>query len=167
MIEAQLFIRSASGSRQVALADYLDPVAEESAHDAAYAWIKALRHLPVDGAAFRDRFTARGDSLWWFTEIYLHKEQVILAIHLVIRALTTLIERESPAEITGLERIACRPASRAIGRRCARSAVRRAAESTDVAQAADVAGSARAAADVDGVRVRRPLAEEPGPQPSG
>ena len=33
----------------------------------------------VDGTAFRSRFTLRGDSLWWFAELYLHKEQ---AIHL-------------------------------------------------------------------------------------
>ena len=36
-----------------------------------YAWIKALRHLRVDGVPFRSRFTLRGDSLWWFAELCL------------------------------------------------------------------------------------------------
>ena len=51
---------------------------EERAHEDAYAWIKALRHLRVDGLPFRRRFTFRGDSLWWFAELFLHKEQAIL-----------------------------------------------------------------------------------------
>ena len=55
------------------------PSADERAHDDAYAWIKALRHCRVDGEPFRRRFTLRGDSLWWFAELYLHKEQVILS----------------------------------------------------------------------------------------
>ena len=36
--------------------------------------------LRVDGEPFRDRFTLRGDSLWWFAELYLHKEQAILQV---------------------------------------------------------------------------------------
>ena len=39
------------------------------------------------------------DSLWWFTEIYLHKQQVILDLHRVLLAAEALIARERP---TGL-----------------------------------------------------------------
>lgn len=102
MIDAHLRIRAGSGTKDVALADYLDPASEEAAHDAEYRWIKDLRQLPIDGMPFRDRFTARGDSLWWFTELYLHKQRVILEIHRSIAALDTLIEREGPSEISVL-----------------------------------------------------------------
>ena len=37
------------------------------------AWIKRLRLVPYGDVPMRDRFTYRGDSLWWFTELYLHK----------------------------------------------------------------------------------------------
>ncbi len=99
MIDAEILIRTAAGSRHVALTTYLTPGAEEAAHEAAYAWIKALRNLPVDGAPFRERFTIRGDSLWWFTEIYLHREQVILDIHRALAALDALIRAERPLAI--------------------------------------------------------------------
>ena len=100
MIHAVLHIDSASGSRRVDLSSYLDAASEEAAHDAEYAWIKQLRHARVDGRSFRERFTVRGDSLWWFTEIYLHKMQAILDVHRVILATETLIARERPTRIT-------------------------------------------------------------------
>jgi hypothetical protein len=84
------------GGRAVQLASYLDAKTDEAAHDAEYRWIKSLRHARVDGASFRDRFTFRGDSLWWFTEIYLHKQQAILDLHRVILATRALIDRERP-----------------------------------------------------------------------
>jgi hypothetical protein len=96
MSGAELLIRTSTGSRRVALSAYLEADAEEQAHEAAYHWIKALRNLPVDGAPFRARFTVRGDSLWWFTEIYLHKAQVVLEIHRTLAALGALVAREQP-----------------------------------------------------------------------
>lgn len=87
------------GGRTVELASYLDATTEEAAHDAEYRWIKALRHARVDGESFRDRFTFRGDSLWWFTEVYLHKQQAILDLHRVILATRALIDRERPRAI--------------------------------------------------------------------
>lgn len=101
MIEARVTIRARRATRQVSLADYLDPAAEEAAHEAEYAWIKRLRSLSIDGETFRDRFTARGDSLWWFTELYFHKRQSILDIHRTIAAATALLDREGPDAITG------------------------------------------------------------------
>ncbi len=99
MIDADVLVRSAAGERRVSLTSYLAPAAEEAAHAAAHDWIKGLRNVPVDGAPFRDRFTIRGDSLWWFTEIYLHREQVILDIHRALAALDTLISSERPVGI--------------------------------------------------------------------
>ena len=75
-----LEIDSGTGPRRVDLAAYLDPAAEERAHEDEYAWIKAVRHLRVDGEPFRARFTFRGDSLWWFAELYLHKEHAALNV---------------------------------------------------------------------------------------
>lgn len=99
MIDADVLVRTAAGSRRVSLTSYLGPLAEEEAHVSAHRWIKGLRHLPIDGAPFRARFTFRGDSLWWFTEIYLHKEQVILDMHRALAALHTLMTEERPVAI--------------------------------------------------------------------
>lgn len=100
MIDTQITIRHGRGTKTVALGEYLDGPAEERAQDAAHAWIKALRAVTVDGSSFRDRFTIRGDSLWWFTELYLHKERAILDVHRVILAVEALLEREQPASLS-------------------------------------------------------------------
>ncbi|MBA3296692.1 MAG: hypothetical protein H0U19_07135 [Acidobacteria bacterium] len=99
MIDGTLIIDDGAGERTVSLASYLDPAAEEGAHRAAYAWIKGLRHAQVDGRPFRQRFTVRGDSLWWFSEIYLHKERAVLDMHRAVAAADALIARERPHEI--------------------------------------------------------------------
>ncbi|CAN5772305.1 hypothetical protein BH18ACI5_BH18ACI5_11930 [soil metagenome] len=99
MIDATLTIGADGGEQTIELADYLDAAGEEGAHDAAYSWIKSLRHLEIDGRTFRERFTVRGDSLWWFSEIYLHRERAILDLFRAIAATTALIERERPEEI--------------------------------------------------------------------
>jgi hypothetical protein len=100
MLDTTLSITTPAGTRTVSLADYITADAEEDAHRAAYAWIKGLRHLFVDGMSFRERFTARGDSLWWFSEVYLHKTRTILDIHRAIAGLRELLERERPAAVT-------------------------------------------------------------------
>ncbi len=91
-----LFVDNGAGPRRVALVDYLDASLEEEAAAAAHAWIKALRHASVDGQPLRRRFQFRGDSLWWFAELYLHKQQVVLNLHRTIAALDRLIAREQP-----------------------------------------------------------------------
>jgi hypothetical protein len=88
-----------TGPRRVRLRDYLDATVEAQAAAAEYAWIKELRRLVVDGEPVRRRFTLRGDSLWWFAELYLHKQQAVLGIFRTIGALERLIERERPVEI--------------------------------------------------------------------
>jgi len=95
-----LDIESGSGPRQVDLLAYLEPAQEERAQDDAYAWIKAVRHARIEGEPFRSRFTMRGDSLWWFAELYLHKEQAILNALRALSAFETLVERERPIAVS-------------------------------------------------------------------
>ena len=94
-----LEIDSGTGPRRVDLLAYLEPADEERAQDDTYAWIKAVRHLRVDGQPFRTRFTLRGDSLWWFAELYLNKEQAILTVHRALAAFEALAERERPLAV--------------------------------------------------------------------
>ena len=99
MIEASLILERGGARKSVFLVDYLSAEAEERAHQEAHDWIKSLRNLAIDGQPFRQRFTAKGDSLWWFTEIYLHKERVILDIFRVIAAIEAVASRERPQRI--------------------------------------------------------------------
>lgn len=99
MTRGTLIVETASGTSQVAVDAYLDSAAAESAVASANAWIKGLRHADVDGMPMRRRFTYRGDSLWWFTELYLHKTRTIESLFRTSLALEQLIERERPAAI--------------------------------------------------------------------
>ena len=102
----------------------LDPAATEQAEQAANAWTKALRHVPVDGVPLRDRFTLRGDSLWWFFEIYLHRMRVILRAHRAVAALERLARDRPGVEwrVDGRDHVvghAARAAAAGHGIRCA------------------------------------------------
>lgn len=97
-----LLIDSGHGTRRVSLLAYLDAEAAETAELEANRWIKNVRHARVDGLALRDRFTYRGDSLWWFIELYLHKNRTMVAIHRALLAFEALIEREQPKKIVVL-----------------------------------------------------------------
>src|SRR3954471_18210948 len=96
-----LTIESGSGPRRIDLLTYLEPEQEERAQADAYAWIKAVRRMRVDGQSFRTRFTVRGDSLWWFAELFLHKEQAIFNVHRILAAFDAMVERERPLEASG------------------------------------------------------------------
>ena len=98
-VDATVEIATATGVRRVALSQFLDPEREESAACEANTWIKSLRHAAIDGVPFRQRFTYRGDSLWWFAELYLHKERGILTAFRAAHAAEALIQRERPGEI--------------------------------------------------------------------
>jgi hypothetical protein len=89
-------IECGSGRRQVHLATYLDATSEERATVDSIAWIKDLRNARVDGQRLRHRFRFRGDSLWWFAELYLHKQQAIAAVFRALTAIEALVERERP-----------------------------------------------------------------------
>jgi hypothetical protein len=99
MVDATLSVTTGAGTRRVSLAAYIDAAAEERAHADEYSWIKGLRNLAVDGLPFRERFSARGDSLWWFSEVYLHKSRVVLDLHRAVAGLTALLEAERPASV--------------------------------------------------------------------
>ena len=85
--------------KTIDLRDYLDPAQAEEAAGAANAWIKELRHVDVNGKPLRDRFTYRGDSLWWFAELYLHKQGVITEAWETALALDALAAREKPTHV--------------------------------------------------------------------
>ncbi|MGE5361954.1 MAG: hypothetical protein ACM3NQ_23305 [Bacteroidales bacterium] len=87
-------------SRAVRLDDYLDPAAVEHAEQAANEWIKRLRLARVNGTTLRDWPNYRGDSLWWFVELYFHKRRTIVSVYRAISALEAVIAREEPREIT-------------------------------------------------------------------
>ena len=95
---------------------------------------RARRGQPVDQAAasrpvgeqsMRDRFTYRGDSLWWFTELYLHKMRRLERAAATIFALEAARERYSPARIE-IRDATPRPKHRGGVRPCAWRADRRA-----------------------------------------
>lgn len=87
-------------TREVSLDTYLDAHAIEASERDANAWIKRLRHARVDGVPLRDRLMYRGDSLWWFVELYLHKQRTVVSAYRAIHALETLVARERPTEIS-------------------------------------------------------------------
>jgi hypothetical protein len=100
MIDAVLNLTSGSGTTRAAqLSTYLDASDAERAAERAIAWIKQLRHLEVGGVPMRRRFTCRGDSLWWFSEIYLHKQQAIRQLFELIAAFDRMIGQEAPRRI--------------------------------------------------------------------
>jgi hypothetical protein len=107
-LDAVLSIASAGAARRVILSDYLDAEGEEQAAQQANRWIKSLRLARVDGRSFRERFTYRDDSLWWFAELYLHKEREVLSLFRILHAAAALFEREMPRSIV-LERAAAGP----------------------------------------------------------
>lgn len=97
--KARLVARTAAGARFVSLASYLDGAAVERTEREANAWIKSLRHARVEGAALRDRFILRGDSLWWFAELYLHKRRVVARALRSASALAALVADLSPSRL--------------------------------------------------------------------
>ena len=88
-----------SSEKDVSLPSYLDAEGRESAARESNAWIKALRQARVDGRTLRDRFTYRGDSLWWFTELYLHKMGAVTTWFETLRALQACVSQEAPRAI--------------------------------------------------------------------
>jgi hypothetical protein len=104
----RLVVLRGAARKSVRLDDYVDAAAEEAARDAERIWIKQLRHARVDAMPLRRRFTLREDSLWWFAELYLHKEQAVLRIVRTLAALERLADEEAPAalEVTSADPVA-------------------------------------------------------------
>jgi hypothetical protein len=65
----------------------------------ANRWIKRLRLVRYGALTMRERFMYRGDSLWWFTEIHLHKTRRLERAVAVVLALEAARARHSPARI--------------------------------------------------------------------
>src|SRR5882724_7150695 len=77
----------------------LDAGAQETARVETNRWIKRLRLVSYDGRSMRERFTYRGDSLWWFTELYLHKMRQLEEAVSVVLALDAAASQHAPHRI--------------------------------------------------------------------
>jgi hypothetical protein len=99
------------------IASLLTPDLREAARVEANQWIKRLRLVPYDGRSMRERFTYRGDSLWWFTELYLHKMKKLDRAVAVTLALDEARERYTPSRIVvDTADLVTRDAAHALGR---------------------------------------------------
>jgi hypothetical protein len=118
VIDGTLTCVGAGGARSSRpLADWLSPDLRELAHEDAYRWIKRLRLVPFDDVPMRRRFTYRGDSLWWFTELYLHKMRRVDAAVRTVLALDAACAALEPSRLEIATRdAAVRAAARAFGR---------------------------------------------------
>jgi hypothetical protein len=84
---------------EVPLSELATPAVAERARADTNAWIKRLRLVPYDGVSMRERFQFRGDSLWWFTELYLQKMRQLDQAVLTVRALEHAKALHAPARI--------------------------------------------------------------------
>jgi hypothetical protein len=85
-----LVVSTGTNERTVVLDDIVSGEIAERAEGESNVWIKRLRHARVEGQSFRDRFTLRGDSLWWFAELYLHKRRIVTRAFRALHALENL-----------------------------------------------------------------------------
>jgi hypothetical protein len=95
----RLRFSTASGDLVLALEDGLDGEGEERAAREEIRWIKSLRHATDGTRTLRDAITYRGDSMWWFVEIYLHKRARVRHLFRAALAMETLVGRHQPAAI--------------------------------------------------------------------
>ena len=99
-LETPLVLRSSGATRRGTLGEFLAPSDRDACVERSIAWIKAVRHLRVDGETFRDRFTYRGDSLWWFAELFLHKEDQVARWMMATTALRCAFSGHDPRSAT-------------------------------------------------------------------
>ncbi len=159
-----LEVETASGRRTIAVDSLLDAEAAECADVSANQWIKDLRHARVDGTALRDRFTHRGDSLWWFTEIYLHRMRVITGAYRAVTALERLAQQDPGARwfVDGSDAVVGHVARQVAARHgiaCEGHAQARVQQRRTATRAKALFHTATAMAD----RLRPTLAREPRP----
>lgn len=98
----RLRFSTASGDLDLALEDGLDAEGEERAAHEEIRWIKSLRHASDGARTLRDAVTYRGDSMWWFIEIYLHKRARVRHLFRAALAMETLVTRHRPTAIAWL-----------------------------------------------------------------
>jgi hypothetical protein len=80
-------------------AELLDDTDRERVAEEARRWIKSLRLVRDAAGTFRERFAYRGTSLWWFTELYLHKTRRLERAVETVLALDRASERFAPVSI--------------------------------------------------------------------
>src|SRR5262245_52714746 len=91
---------SAQGGRLTCdMGTALTPARRETAIEETAQWIKRLRLVRYDGVTMRERFTYRDDSLWWFTELYLHKMRRLERAVATVIALDALRAEHDPARL--------------------------------------------------------------------
>ncbi len=95
----RIAVERAGRLETIDLDEYGEGAIADEAAGRANAWIKSLRHVEVRGRALRDRFHYRGDSLWWFAELFLHKEGVIDALWRTALTLDAALEVEDPSRV--------------------------------------------------------------------
>jgi hypothetical protein len=81
------------------ITSWLTPELRENARVEANAWIKRLRLVPYDGRTMRERFTYQDESLWWFTELYLHKMRRLDAAVATTFALDAARDQHAPTRL--------------------------------------------------------------------
>jgi hypothetical protein len=99
-MHARVTLSAAGGAAlDTTLDALLTPALREQSRNDANAWIKRLRRVPYGRDTMRTRFTYRGDSLWWFTELYLHKMRRLDAAVAAVHALDAALRAQAPAAI--------------------------------------------------------------------
>lgn len=99
------------------IASLLTPDLREAARLEANQWIKRLRLVRYGERTMRERFMYRGDSLWWFTELYLHKMRKLERAVSVTLALDAARERHGAVRLViETADLVARDAAHAFGR---------------------------------------------------
>ena len=97
-------------------ATLLDAGLRETTRIETNLWIKRLRLVRYGSQSMRERFTYRGDSLWWFTEIYLYKMRQLEEAVSVVLALDAAAAAHAPSRMEiDTSSQAARDAARAFG----------------------------------------------------
>jgi hypothetical protein len=115
MVPAIVSITAQGHTTTETLPSLLTPESRDRVPAEANRWIKRLRLVRYGDRTMRERFTYRGDSLWWFTELYLHKMRRLERAVAAILALEAARDRHAPAriEVTGADGVV-RAAARAF-----------------------------------------------------
>jgi len=108
-----LEVESGSGPRRVDLGAYLDNDASERAQETRMPGSRA-NPAPARGRCAVPQAGSRcaATRLWWFAELYLHKEQAILHVMRDLAAFDALVARDRPLAIRYVDRASSRASSR-------------------------------------------------------
>lgn len=99
MVTSVTAIGSGGATQRIDTARLLSAAAQDEVRLEANRWIKRLRLVRYGDASMRDRFTYRGDSLWWFTELYLHKMGRLDDALSTVAMLEAAVARTSPPRL--------------------------------------------------------------------